>query len=127
MAKSCCEPSRDARINQYQLEKWHVNETELRTFKEDDRLYSTLYIEKERDSVHLLVDPAYPNWMSVNRTGLEIMKLCDGKHTLSDIQRAFSEKYGAGNGKTEDISKEVSDFVSAAGTLEFISDSPSTR
>lgn len=127
MAKSCCEPSRDARINQYQLEKWQVNETELKTFKEDDRLYSTLYIEKERDGVHLLIDPAYPNWMSVNRTGLEIMKLCDGKHTLSDIKHVFLEKYVAGNGKAEDISKEVSDFVSAAGTLEFISDSPIVR
>ncbi|MBS1111811.1 MAG: Arsenite methyltransferase [Nitrospirae bacterium] len=127
MAKSCCEPSRDARIKQYQLEKWQVNETELRTFKEDDKLYSTVYIEEERDGVHLLIDPAYPNWMSVNRTGLEIMKLCDGKHTLSDIQRALSEKYGVGNGKTEDISKEVSDFISAAGTLEFISDTQFAR
>jgi len=124
MSKSCCEPSRDARINQYQLKSWKIQESDYKTFKDQDTLYCTEYLEKEKDGVFLLIDPRSPNWIGVSRTGSEILKLCDGKHTLADIKKTFAGKYGTANGGVEKISREVSDFINAAGTLEFISETP---
>ncbi|MDO8281614.1 MAG: PqqD family peptide modification chaperone [Thermodesulfovibrionia bacterium] len=120
MAKACCGTERDDRIQQYQLDNWKVNETVFKTFKPDDTLYSTEYIIKEKEGIQLLIDPQSPNWISVNRTGLEILKLCNGKHTVSDIKRIMSERYP----DNDKINSEVSDFISAAGTLQFISEKP---
>ena len=124
MPKSCCEPSRDARISQYQLGSWKIQESDYKTFKDGDTLYHTEYLEKEKDGVFLLIDPRSPNWIGVSRTGSEILKLCDGKHTLAEIKKTFAGKYGAENGGVEKISRDVSDFINAAGTLEFISETP---
>ncbi len=127
MADTCCGTKRDERIEQYQLSKWEVGETEFRTFKADDLLYSPEYIEKKKEDISLLIDPRSPNWISVTPAGAEILKLCDGKHTLSDIQKAVSEKYGFSDGNAEQVHKDVSDFVNAAGMLEFISDTAFVR
>lgn len=123
MAKACCGTARDERIEHYNLEKWKVNETVFKTFDVNNTLYPTEYIEKEKDGIHLLIDPLAPNWISVNRVGLEILKLCDGKRRVSDIQKIMAERYAG----SEKIGSEVSDFISAAGTLEFISEKPFER
>jgi radical SAM protein with 4Fe4S-binding SPASM domain len=120
MAKACCGTDREQRIQQYSLDMWKVNETVFKTFKPDDTLFPTRYVEKEKDGIYLLVDPQAPNWISVNRTGLEILKLCDGKHTVSDIQKIMAERYPG----SDRVSSEAADFLSAAGTLEFISERP---
>ncbi|KPK34588.1 MAG: hypothetical protein AMK70_07100 [Nitrospira bacterium SG8_35_1] len=122
MAKTCCGPAREQRIEQYELSNWKVNETEYKTFKTDDTLYAVEYIQKDRDGLSLLIDPQSPNWMSVNVTGTEILRLCDGKHTVSDIQKSISERFAAQEkGK---IYREVHDFLNAAGTLQFVSEKP---
>ncbi|MBI5194718.1 MAG: methyltransferase domain-containing protein [Nitrospirae bacterium] len=121
MAKSCCE-SRETRLEQYQIDKWKVKESEFKTFKPDDLLYSPQYIKKEKNGVFLLIDPQSPNWLSTNNIGAEIIALCDGKHKVSDIQEAMFAKYGASG--AEHIKKETAEFINAAGTMEFISGSP---
>lgn len=122
MAESCCSPTRDLRIRQYQLDEWKVSEKPHRTFKTDDILYCPDYVLKEKDGLYLLIDPESPNWISVNRIGAEIIKLCDGKNSLGDIQRIIYERYGANGKDTEEIYKEVTEFVNAAGTIDFVSD-----
>jgi radical SAM protein with 4Fe4S-binding SPASM domain len=122
MGESCCSPTRDLRIKQYQLDEWKIRETPHRVFKSDDLLYCPNYVLKEKDGIYLFIDPESPNWISVNRTGAEIIKMCDGKNRLRDIQKAVAERYGIGDGKAEDIYKEVAEFVNAAGTIEFVSD-----
>jgi len=121
MAKSCCN-TKETRIELYRLDKWVVKESEHRNFKPQDVLYSPQYIKKVKNGVYLLIDPFSPNWLSTNHIGAGILKLCDGKHTVSDIQTAMNRKYG--NSGTERVSREVLDFINAAGTVEFISDSP---
>lgn len=124
MAKYCCDV-REERINQYQLDKWKVQESELKTFKPDDLLYSPQYIQKKRNGIYLLIDPQSPNWISVNHIGAAILRLCDGKHTLSDIQNAICKKYRISD--KEQVTQEISEFVDAAGLLEFVSNSPVER
>ena len=127
MAKACCETVREERIKQYQLETWEIQETELKAFKLDDLLYSPQCIQKKRNGKYLLIDPQSPNWMSVNHVGAEILKLCDGKHTLSDIQNAICKKYGISGSDSAQVCQEVSDFIGAAGLLEFVSNTPVVR
>lgn len=122
MAKSCCDP-RDARIELFQLDKWKVREPVHKAFKPHDILYSPQYIKKEKDGVYLFIDPNSPNWISTNNIGAEILELCGGKYTVSDIQSIVSKKYGNSDNK-ERIGSEVLEFVNAVGTVEFISDIP---
>ncbi len=124
MAKSCCAP-REERVKKYNLDEWKVDETGLKAFKPDDILYCPPYILKKKKGVNLLIDPESPNWISVNRTGAEILKMCDGKNTLSDIQNAISAKYKKSD--SQQFMPEVSDFLSSAELLEFVSESPFKR
>ena len=127
MTKSCCAP-RETRIELYQIDKWKAQKSSSqKAFNPNDVLYSPQYIKKEKDGVHLLIDPHSPNWISANRTGMEILGLCDGKHTLSNIQTAIVKKYGFSNSDKQRISYEVLEFINAVGTLEFISDTPHIR
>ncbi|RJR18947.1 MAG: methyltransferase domain-containing protein [Nitrospiraceae bacterium] len=119
MAKGCCDTGRDQRIKQYDLNEWKIADPNLRAFNADDVLYSPEYIKKRKNGISLFIDPKSPNWISVNNTGAEIIKLCDGKHTLSDIQDYIYAKYeGTDKGQ---VMEEVSEFLSAAGLLEFVS------
>jgi radical SAM protein with 4Fe4S-binding SPASM domain len=119
MAQGCCGTERDERIKQYSLDYWKVTNPDLRTFKAKDILYTPEYIEKRKHGISLFIDPKLPNWISVNNIGAEILRLCDGKHTVSDIQEAICKKYYTSD--REQVKKEVSEFLSAAGLLEFIS------
>jgi radical SAM protein with 4Fe4S-binding SPASM domain len=120
MGKGCCDTGREERIKRYQLTEWKIADPELKTFNADDILYSPEYIKKRKNGISLLIDPKFPNWISVNNTGAEILKLCDGRHTLSDIQEIICKKYNISNKKK--VKREISDFLSAAALLEFVSD-----
>jgi radical SAM protein with 4Fe4S-binding SPASM domain len=125
VAKSCCDTVREDRIKQYQLDSWNIKDAAYKSFKANEILYSPKYIKKSKNGLHLFIDYQSPNWMSVNRTGAEILKLCDGKHTLSDIQNAMFKKYGVSD--TQRAAQEISEFINAVGLLEFISDGPVAR
>ncbi|RJQ17920.1 MAG: methyltransferase domain-containing protein [Nitrospiraceae bacterium] len=120
MAQGCCDTGREERIKQYRLDHWDVKTPDLKSFGPDSILYSPQYIEKRKNGISLFIDPKLPNWISVNHTGAEILRLCDGKRTLSDIQDAICKRYK--NSDKELVRSEVSDFVSATGLLEFVSD-----
>jgi radical SAM protein with 4Fe4S-binding SPASM domain len=125
MAQGCCGTKRDERIKKYSLDHWKVAKPSLRTFKENDILFSPEYIEKRKNGISLFIDPDMPNWISVNNTGAEIIRLCDGKHSVSGIQEAICKKYNPSN--REQVKSEVSEFLSAAGLLEFVSDKKLSR
>jgi radical SAM protein with 4Fe4S-binding SPASM domain len=121
MANSCCETGREDRIKQYSLEQWNVKDTTLKKFKPDEILFTPEYIAKRKNGVFLFIDPKMPNWISVNNSGAEIIKLCDGKHTLRDIQQAICKKYSVPSSHVKQVEGEVAEFLAAAGLLEFIS------
>ena len=120
MAKSCCDTGREERLKQYQLDKWEIKDPNLITFKPEDVLYTPGYIKKRRKGVSLFIDPKSPNWISVNSTGAEVLKLCNGRRTLAEIQDNIRRKYSISDNAQAD--KEISVFLSAAGLLEFVSD-----
>ncbi len=120
MAKGCCDTGRDERIKQYQLKEWTIKDPDLVKFKADDILYSPKYIQKRKKGISLLIDPASPNWVSLNSTGAEIIKLCNGRHSLQEIQDIICDKYAVTNKKK--VKQEIADFLSAVTLLEFVSD-----
>ena len=120
MAKACCDTGREKRIKQYQLDQWSVANPDLKAFMPDAVLYSPEYIRKRKNGITLFIDPKSPNWLSVNNTAADILKLCDGKHTMSDIQDAVFKKYGVSDKKK--VKQEISGFLAAVGLLEFVSD-----
>lgn len=120
MATDCCDTVRSDRIQQYQLDKWKVKNPDLKPFEPDDILYSPGYKTKKKKGISLLIDPEFPNWMSVNSTGAEILKLCNGKNSLAQIQDAICDKYQIADQKK--VRREISEFLTASGMLEFVSD-----
>jgi radical SAM protein with 4Fe4S-binding SPASM domain len=125
MGGTCCEVKREERIKRYQIDYWKVRETPIKGFKPDSILYSPQYIQKRKNGLYLLIDPLLPNWISVNRTGAEILRLCNGRRTLSEIQETIIKKYGISN--REQVIQETSEFLNAVGLLEFVSDTPIIR
>jgi radical SAM protein with 4Fe4S-binding SPASM domain len=115
----CCDSGRDERIKQYQLVDWKVASPNLKSFKPEDVLYSPEYIKKRKNGVSLLIDPKSPNWISVNNMGAEIIKHCNGKHTLSEIQNTICSKYRVSD--KNQVKQEISEFLSEAALLEFVS------
>jgi radical SAM protein with 4Fe4S-binding SPASM domain len=124
MGSACCD-QRDERIKQYQLKKWKIKNTDHKIFSSDNILFTPRYIHKKNNGIHLFIDPQSPNWMSVNTIGAEVLRLCNGKRTLSDIQEIIANKYKGSD--TSRIAHDVSEFVNAAGLMEFISDAPLVR
>ncbi len=124
MAKSCCAP-REERVKIYQLDQWKVDEAGLKVFKPDELLYCPVHIQKKKTGIHLFIDPESPNWISLNHTGAEILKLCNGKHTLGGIQDKIIKKYRPAD--KDLVKKEISEFISTAGLMDFVSDKPYKR
>ncbi len=125
MAKGCCDTGRDQRLKQYELSEWQIVTPDLRKFSSGDTLYTPKHIKKRRKGITLLLDPESPNWISVNSTGAEILKQCDGRHTLFGIQDNICKKYRVSNRKK--VREEISEFLSAVGLLEFVSDAEFVR
>lgn len=120
MAKGCCDSDRDERIKRYNLAEWKLSNPDLKTFNPDDTLFTPEYLKKQRNGVSLFIDPGSPNWISVNDTGAEVLKLCNGKRTLSEIQDRVREKYNLNDERK--FRDEISQFLSAVELLEFVSD-----
>ncbi len=125
MAKGCCGTEREERIKRYQLAEWKIVDPGLKRFNPDEILYTPEYIKKRKNGVSLLIDPKSPNWISVNNTGAEILKLCDGRHAMSDIEDSIYKKYNISDRNR--VKQEISDFLSAVGLLEFVSNAKFIR
>ncbi|UCD36466.1 MAG: PqqD family peptide modification chaperone, partial [Nitrospiraceae bacterium] len=120
MAKDCCGTDRDQRIKRYDLAEWTISNPDLRLFDSGDVVHTPEFVKKRKNGVSLFIDPKSPNWVSVNETGAEVLALCDGKHTLADVQDRMCRKY-----RRQDqarVRKDVSEFLGAVRILEVVSD-----
>ncbi|MDO8578007.1 MAG: radical SAM protein [Dehalococcoidales bacterium] len=81
----------------------------------DDILYSPQLVQHTRNGVYLLIDPASPNWASVNSFGSAVIRGCDGRHTLDEIASSVS-----GNSPADDVAA----FAEQAAEAGFISTTP---
>jgi len=79
----------------------------------DNILYSPDLVQQQRDGVFLIIDPASPNWASVNSHGSAIIRRCDGRHTLREICSSGGED-----------AQNVEDFLNKALQTGFISTVP---
>lgn len=121
MGNACCS-DRDSRIKQYNLAEWKVHESDLRTFQDADILYAPRSVHKRKNGLHLFIDPESPNWISVNPLGAEIIGLCNGKRSFGEIKEKLIEKYHISDRAS--FEREITDFVKAAGIMQFIADKP---
>jgi hypothetical protein len=80
-------------------------------------LYSPDIVQHERDGVCLLIDPASPNWASVNLLGSAIIRRCDGRRTLREVVEWANLEYGIPEGP-------VTEFIETAVQAGFISGTP---
>jgi radical SAM protein with 4Fe4S-binding SPASM domain len=125
MATGCCGTDRESRIQKYELKLWKVDKPDLKHFNPEDVLHVPDYIVKRKNGVTLYVDPESPNWMSLNRIGAEVFKLCNGKRTLTDIQDKIINRF---NPVDRNIAaQEISEFLAAVRHLDFVSESPYDR
>lgn len=80
-------------------------------------LYSPSVVQQQRDGVHLLIDPNAPNWMSTNTLGSQVVRRCDGRHTLQEI--------ATGLGRDLELrAEDVVGFLHEAAAAGFASTSP---
>ena len=83
--------------------------------KPDDILYSPQLVQQQRNGVYLLIDPASPNWATMNSFGSAVIRACDGRHTLDEITNSLS-----GNSPADDVAA----FAERAADAGFISTTP---
>ncbi|MDO8751712.1 MAG: radical SAM protein [Dehalococcoidia bacterium] len=58
----------------------------------DSILYAPSVVQQQREGVCLLIDPAAPNWVSTNGLGSQVVRRCDGRHTLGEIVESLSHE-----------------------------------
>jgi radical SAM protein with 4Fe4S-binding SPASM domain len=80
-------------------------------------LYSPDIVQHERDGVCLLVDPASPNWASVNTLGSAIIRRCDGRRTLREVVEWANLEYGLPQAA-------ILEFIESGARAGLISETP---
>jgi radical SAM protein with 4Fe4S-binding SPASM domain len=50
-------------------------------------------MHEEKDGLCLLLHPEKPIWTMVNHVGLQIVRLCDGEHTVQNIAAIIADRY----------------------------------
>lgn len=76
-------------------------------------LYSPSFVQLRRNDLYLLIDPEAPNWISTNELGARLLRLCDGRRTVSDLVSAL-----------EGGEAEIADFLGEAAQVGFVSNAP---
>ncbi len=83
----------------------------------DSILYSPSLVQQRRDGLHLLIDPNAPNWVSTNSLGSQVIRSCDGRHTLREVADDISHEL-----ELERL--DVVQFVSQAAEVGMVSTTP---
>jgi radical SAM protein with 4Fe4S-binding SPASM domain len=90
----------------------------------ESMLYSPQYLQKKSNGTYLLVDPAAPNWISTNKIGAEIVRLCDGRRILKDVIEQISTGHGMSD---REASAHCTAFVGELEKKEFVSEVPALK
>jgi radical SAM protein with 4Fe4S-binding SPASM domain len=63
---------------------------------EKPKVSERLFVEArdlEGEKVYFILDPDKPSWAFINKDGLEILNLCNGKNTIQDIAGIIADEY----------------------------------
>lgn len=86
--------------------------------------YSPQYVQQKRERTYLLIDPLMPNWISTNKVGSEIVRMCDGRHTLDEIAGSISGRYGI---SLKEANKNCQVFFRGLQEKGFVSETPALK
>jgi radical SAM protein with 4Fe4S-binding SPASM domain len=79
--------------------------------------YTPDFVQLEQDGVFLLIDPGSPNWVSTSRVGAQILRRCDGRHTLAELGAGLSPRGDWDEGT-------LTNFLVDAAEAGFVSNNP---
>ncbi len=86
--------------------------------------YAPLGVYMERDGLHLVIDPEAPHWLSTNEAGAQILRLCDGRRTVSEIADEMARRW---NLPFDEAIADTFDFLGDASQIEFVSRKPDLK
>ena len=86
--------------------------------------YAPLGVYLEREGVHLVIDPEAPHWLATNAVGAQILRLCDGRRTVSEVAERVARRWAIPF--TEAIA-DTSDFLGDAAQIEFVGRKPALK
>lgn len=73
--------------------------------------------KKVDTDVRLLIDPGIPNWVSVNKIGLEILECCNGSKTVAQITEELAKIHSL---KSESFVSDVLEFLNKVAEKDFL-------
>ncbi|MDQ2806817.1 MAG: PqqD family peptide modification chaperone [Chloroflexota bacterium] len=86
--------------------------------------YAPLGVYLERDGLHLAIDPDAPHWLATNAVGAQILRLCDGRRTVTEVAEEVARRWE--RPLTEAIA-DTSDFLGEATQIQFVSRKPALK
>jgi radical SAM protein with 4Fe4S-binding SPASM domain len=78
---------------------------------------------RTKDDVVLAIDGEKPHWISTNRTGAEVLRLCDGHHTVGEIASILSQRNAIAY---ERVVTQTFTYLEGLRRIDFLSDRPRT-
>ncbi len=83
--------------------------------------YAPLGVYLERDGLHLVLDPEAPHWLATNAAGAQVLRLCDGRHTVAEVADALARRWGV---PTDQAAADTLAFLQAVAAIAFVSRKP---
>src|SRR3989304_222328 len=83
----------------------------------DSILYAPGVVQQQQEGVYLLIDPAAPNWVSTNGLGSQVIRRCDGRHTLREVAEGLGHEL-------ELKARDIVQFIHQAVEAGILSTSP---
>jgi radical SAM protein with 4Fe4S-binding SPASM domain len=78
----------------------------------------------ERDGLHLVIDPEAPHWLSTNEVGAQVLRLCDGRRTVSDVAEEIARRWSV---PLDEAIADTFDFLGDVAQIEFVSRKPDLK
>ncbi len=76
---------------------------------------------RTQDDVVLAIDGEKPHWISTNRTGAEVLRLSDGRHTVGEIASALTQRHEISYDRA--VTQAYS-YLEQLRSIDFVSDRP---
>jgi radical SAM protein with 4Fe4S-binding SPASM domain len=87
----------------------------------EDVYHTPAITYRTQDGVTLAIDGEKPHWISTNRIGSAVLRLCDGRHTAAEIAETLANRFKA---PFDQVSADVLNFLQQLQAVEFISTRP---
>ncbi|HMA34134.1 MAG TPA: PqqD family peptide modification chaperone [Chloroflexia bacterium] len=83
--------------------------------------YAPLGVYLERAGIHLVIDPEAPHWLATNPAGAQILRRCDGRHTVAEVAGELAATWDLPLARAQ---AETLAFLQAATAIAFVGRKP---